>query len=123
MREADGEFFDELAVRVFVEDASAVPAGIRQEIGGVAICIVERQFQPAADTARYNDLRGGAHRAAVARLRYARCAGLGQPQQPSAGLTAQHVVRDPPPGLTAVSRSGTEAERSGVGRCWCGVST
>ncbi len=59
MREADGEFFDELAVRVFVEDASAVPAGIRQEIGGVAICIVERQFQPAADTARYNDLRGG----------------------------------------------------------------
>lgn len=61
MREADGEFFDELAVRIFVEDATNVPPGLPDEIGGIGVCIIERQIEPCGfpDTARYDDLMGG----------------------------------------------------------------
>lgn len=61
MREADGEFFDELAVRVLVEDATNVPPGLPDEIGGVSLCIIERQIEPCGfpDTARYDELMGG----------------------------------------------------------------
>jgi hypothetical protein len=61
MREEDGELFDELAVRILVEDASALPDGLPDEVGGVAVCIVERQVEPCAfpDTTRYPELAGG----------------------------------------------------------------
>ena len=61
MREADGEFLDELAVRILVEDATDVPAGLPDEIGGVAVCIIERQAQPCGlpHISRYDDLMGG----------------------------------------------------------------
>jgi hypothetical protein len=60
-REENEEFFDELALRILVEDANQVPAGLPDEIAGVAICIVERQYEPIAfpDLARYPELRGG----------------------------------------------------------------
>jgi hypothetical protein len=61
MREVNGEFFDEVAVVVFVEDAAAVPLGLPAEVGGVAVCIVEREVEPCTfpDTARYDQLVGG----------------------------------------------------------------
>ncbi len=63
MREANGELFDELAVRVLVADAFAVPAGIPDTIGGVGVSIVEAHVEPCAlpppDTARYPQIMGG----------------------------------------------------------------
>lgn len=61
MREEDGELFDELAVRILVDDATAVPPGLPEEIGGVAVCIIEEQVVPCSfpDTARYDPLLGG----------------------------------------------------------------
>lgn len=41
MHEADGEFFDELAVVIYVADAASVPVGLPEEIGGVRVCVVE----------------------------------------------------------------------------------
>lgn len=61
MREEDGEFFDEIAVRVLVADESQVPAGIPGDIAGVAISIVEARINPAVapDLDRYAPLVGG----------------------------------------------------------------
>jgi hypothetical protein len=61
MREVDGEVFDELAVRIYVEDAANVPPEIPEDIAGVGVCIIERQIEPCAlpDVARYDDLMGG----------------------------------------------------------------
>lgn len=60
-REENEEFFDELAVRILVEDINDVPAGLPGDILGVPICIIERQYNPMAlpDLARYPQLRGG----------------------------------------------------------------
>lgn len=61
LREENGEFFDELAVRILVKDASQVPDGLPDEIAGVQVCIIERVYEPLAlpDAARYPELRGG----------------------------------------------------------------
>jgi hypothetical protein len=61
-REENGEFSDELAVRVLVADTSAVAAGVPAEIAGVAVCVVEFTVEAlfAPDTIRYVDLPGGA---------------------------------------------------------------
>jgi hypothetical protein len=55
MREANGELFDELAVRVLVDDASQIPPGIPEAVGGVDVCIIEARIEPCAapDTSRY----------------------------------------------------------------------
>jgi hypothetical protein len=60
-REENEQFFDELAVRVLVDDLNQVPAGLPEEILGVPICIIERRYDPIAfpDDARYPQLRGG----------------------------------------------------------------
>jgi len=61
-REEDGEFFDELAVRVLVADASAVPPDLVPDIAGVPVCVVEFPVEPlfSPDTTRYTDIPGGA---------------------------------------------------------------
>src|SRR2546429_5959689 len=61
-REEDEEFFDELAVRVLVADASQVPDGIPETIAGVPVCVVEFPVEPlfAPDLTRYDHLPGGA---------------------------------------------------------------
>jgi hypothetical protein len=63
MREANGELFDELAIRVLITDASAVPAGIPDTIGGVGVSIVEAHIElcalPQPDTSRYPQIAGG----------------------------------------------------------------
>lgn len=61
MREENGEFFDEVAVRVLVTDNSSIPAGIPSQIAGVAICIVEANINSAVtqDIDRYAPLVGG----------------------------------------------------------------
>ncbi|QSX75881.1 hypothetical protein HIV01_005065 [Lysobacter arenosi] len=60
-REENGELFDELAVRILVEDASQVPSELPTEIAGVAVCIIERVYEPLAlpDDDHYPQLRGG----------------------------------------------------------------
>jgi hypothetical protein len=62
-REENGEFSDELAVRVLVEDASDVPDGVPQDVEGVPVCVIERVYDPLGsvppDTDRYPELRGG----------------------------------------------------------------
>jgi hypothetical protein len=60
MREENDEFFDELAVRVYVADKSSIPLGIPEVIGGVGVCIVEALIEPIAqDDGHYNPLVGG----------------------------------------------------------------
>lgn len=60
-REENEEFFDELAVRILVEDLNQVPEGLPEDILGVPICVIERQYNPLVlpDLDRYNPLRGG----------------------------------------------------------------
>src|SRR6478672_13769593 len=61
LREENEEFFDEMAVRILVEDSGQVPAGVPDGILGVPICIIERQYIPLSlpDLDRYQPLRGG----------------------------------------------------------------
>ncbi|MEU0254152.1 hypothetical protein ABZ299_16950 [Streptomyces sp. NPDC006184] len=62
-REENGEFFDELAVRILVEDASQVPDGVPQDVAGVPVCVIERVYDPLGslppDLDPYPELRGG----------------------------------------------------------------
>ncbi|MGC0327434.1 hypothetical protein RKD23_000424 [Streptomyces sp. SAI-170] len=61
MREENEEFFDELAVRVYVDDATAVPE-LPTQIVDLPVCIVEFPIRPlfTPDTNRYDELVGGA---------------------------------------------------------------
>jgi hypothetical protein len=64
MRESDGEVFDELAVRVLVDDASQLPTGLPEQVAGVDVCVIERRFEPFVDVPdlkRYSNLHGGIH--------------------------------------------------------------
>jgi hypothetical protein len=63
MRERDGEVFDELAIRVLVDDAARVPEDLPSQIAGVEVCIIERRYEPfvSPDLNRYPDLHGGIH--------------------------------------------------------------
>lgn len=95
--EANGEFQDELAVRVLVADASDIPAGIPDQISGVPVCVVEFPVEPlfVPDTTRYSDLPGGAQ------IQQAPAASgtLGAIAQDANGnpvaLTCHHVAGDP----------------------------
>lgn len=98
MREADGELFDELAVRITVENLGQVPDGLPEEIGGVPICLVQDTYDPCGfpELDRYGDLMGGVR--------------ISHPSHGNGtlgalvmdvstgetyGLTCQHVVGDP----------------------------
>ncbi len=122
MLEVDGEFFDELAVRIYVEDAANLPEGLPEEIAGVGVCIIERQFDPCGfpDQSRYDDLMGGVRIAQP--LRGAGTLGAlveDVTTGETLGLSCQHVVGDPgqdfvyqptePPMLPPIS----EADRIG----------
>lgn len=98
MREEGGEVFDELAVRILVEDSSQVPFGLPGDIAGIAVSIVESRIEPCAfpDLARYDDLMGGVR--VVQPLRGAgTLAVLVQDNGTggAVGLSCQHVVGDP----------------------------
>ena len=75
MREANGELFDEVAVRIYVADKNSVPLGIPETIGGVGVCMVEALIEPATqDDNRYNPIVGGIQ---IAKLsRGCSCSGL-----------------------------------------------
>jgi hypothetical protein len=96
-REENGEFFDELAVRLLVADASDVPAGISEEIAGVPVCVVEFPVEPlfVPDTARYQDLLGGTQ-IQPAPLGSGTLGAIVQDANGGrVGLTCHHVVGDP----------------------------
>jgi hypothetical protein len=62
MREdEDGQLFDEVAIRIFVDPDALVPFGLPQEVGGVAVSIIRTRIAPCAipDESRYNELGGG----------------------------------------------------------------
>jgi hypothetical protein len=63
MREENAQLHDELAVRVLVADASQIPPGIPDQVGGVRVCIVERRgmklLMDPFDLSRYTPIRGG----------------------------------------------------------------
>lgn len=60
MREENGILLEELAVRVYVADRFAIPAGIPEVVGGIGVCIVEGLVEPVTqDDTRYNPLVGG----------------------------------------------------------------
>ncbi|GAB2975035.1 hypothetical protein [Saccharothrix stipae] len=63
LREVDGEVFDDLAVRILVEDLDDLPAGLPDALAGVDVCLVQRSYEPLAgsDLKRYPDLHGGIH--------------------------------------------------------------
>ncbi len=59
--ESQGQLTQDLAVVVYVQDASQAPTGIPEQIGGVSVCTVERHIEPCGfpDGAQYPDVRGG----------------------------------------------------------------
>jgi hypothetical protein len=61
MLEEDGELFDELAVRIFVDPDVEIPVDVPFEVGGVRTCIIRDKFVPCAipDEAFYNEIAGG----------------------------------------------------------------
>ncbi|WP_411090915.1 hypothetical protein [Streptomyces sp. 049-1] len=61
LREENEEFFDELAVRVYVDDAADAPE-LPSQIIGLPLCLVEFPIEPlfAPDARRYDELMGGA---------------------------------------------------------------
>ncbi len=63
MRESEGELFDELAIRILVDDLSDPPAGLPDQIAGVPVCLIERRYLPLGppDLNCYPELRGGIH--------------------------------------------------------------
>src|SRR5215217_3243057 len=62
LREENGEFFDELAVRILVADLNDAPTELPDTIGDLPVSIVEFPVEPlfAPDTRRYDELLGGA---------------------------------------------------------------
>lgn len=95
--EADGEFSDDLAVRVLIADATDVPAGIPDEIAGVPVCIVEFPVDPlfAPDTTRYDDLAGGAQIQQAPLASGTLGAIAHDANGHLVGLTCHHVAGDP----------------------------
>ncbi|MFI0226018.1 hypothetical protein [Streptomyces lydicus] len=61
MREENEEFFDELAVRVYVDDATDVPE-LPTQLADLPVCVVEFPIEPlfTPDTSRHEPLVGGA---------------------------------------------------------------
>ncbi len=98
MLEVDGELFDELAVRIYVEDAANVPPGLPEEIAGVGVCIVERNIEPCGlpDLARYDNLMGGVRIAQPLRGAGTLGAIVEDPATgETLGLSCHHVVGGP----------------------------
>ncbi len=60
-REENGEFLDELAVRIHIADGVEVPAELPAEIAGVAVSIIPGSITPCAgpDTGQHPELGGG----------------------------------------------------------------
>ncbi|MDP9333479.1 MAG: hypothetical protein M3Q30_09245 [Actinomycetota bacterium] len=97
LREDNEEFFDELAVRILVSDATNVPAGIPNDISGFPICIVEFPIEPlfTPDTTRYTNLPGGSQ-IEQAPLAAGTLGAIVQDQAGKLlGLTNHHVAGDP----------------------------
>jgi hypothetical protein len=82
LREENEEVFDELAIRILVEDAEQIPDGLPSELAGVGVCVIETRIQPCSipDVARHNELRGGIK--------------ILQPSQPFGTGTLGAVVQD-----------------------------
>ncbi|MFJ7906667.1 hypothetical protein [Kitasatospora sp. NPDC096204] len=96
-REENGEFFDELAARVLVADASEVPAGVPDSIAGLPVCVVEFMVEPlfAPDTTRYDDLPGGAQIQPAPGASGTLGAIVQDGSGTEVGLTCHHVSGDP----------------------------
>jgi hypothetical protein len=96
MREENGILIEELAVRVYVADRFAIPAGIPEVVAGVGVCIVEGVVKPSVeDHTRYDPLVGGIRIAKPLRG----AGSLGAVVQDSStgellGLSCFHVVGD-----------------------------
>lgn len=97
LREENGVLYDELAIRVYVNDITIVPYGIPQEIGGVGVCIVQSLIELCGipDLSRYSIIMGG-----IKIIKPGKAAGtLGAVVQDSItgelmGLSCYHVIGD-----------------------------
>jgi hypothetical protein len=97
MREENGELFDELAVRILVDDGVAAPDGLPEELAGFPICIVAGSISPcAADSTRYPMISGGIQIANPS-SGTGTLGGVVQDVTTGAllGLSCRHVVGDP----------------------------
>jgi hypothetical protein len=61
LREENGEIFDELAIRILVDDAEQIPDGLPTELAGTGVCVIETRIEPCSipDVARHDELLGG----------------------------------------------------------------
>ncbi|MEV7095484.1 hypothetical protein AB0M80_21830 [Amycolatopsis sp. NPDC051045] len=61
LREENGEIFDELAIRVLVDDAERLPEELPTELAGVGVCVIETQIRACSipDVVRHDELLGG----------------------------------------------------------------
>lgn len=61
MREENGELFDELAVRIYLDEDLRDPPVLLEEIAGVPICLIRDRIEPlvSPDIDRYDELAGG----------------------------------------------------------------
>ncbi|MGW8631809.1 hypothetical protein [Streptomyces sp. NPDC055793] len=82
LREENEEFFDELAVRVYVDDAADAPE-LPSQIIGLPLCLVEFPIEPlfAPDVRRYDELMGGAQIEQASERRHSRRGGPAQRRQ------------------------------------------
>jgi hypothetical protein len=97
LREQDETFFDELAVRIYVDDATSLPE-LPEQLADLPVCIVEFPIQPlfAPDTSRYDPLVGGGQieQAPLAAGTLGAVV-LRNDDSTLAGLTCHHVSGDP----------------------------
>jgi hypothetical protein len=103
MRESEGELFpDELAVRILVDDASAIPEEVPRQIAGVDVSIIEGRCEPLVSpdfTKRYRDLHGGIHIRNPGRSEHGTLGAIVQDASATGdgqllGLSCFHVVGD-----------------------------
>jgi hypothetical protein len=97
MLERDETFLDELAVRIYVDDATNLPE-LPEQMADLPVCIVEFAIQPlfTPDTSRYDQLVGGVQigQAPLAAGTLGAVV-LRNEDNTLAGLTCHHVSGDP----------------------------
>jgi hypothetical protein len=97
LREENGEFLDELAVRVLVADLNDPPQGLPEAVGDLPLCLVEFPVEPlfAPDVQRYDPLLGGAQIEQAPAAAGTLAALALDSSGTLVGLTCHHVAGDP----------------------------
>ena len=97
LREESEEFFDELAIRILVDDANDLPAGLPDQLAGLPVCVIEFPVEPlfGSDLTRYDSLIGGCQIEQAPKAAGTLGAVVLDSSGDLVGLTCHHVSGDP----------------------------